>query len=158
MVIQVFYLSLYNKIKDMINRIKRFFKRLKLKFYIATVKGKGFFPTETKEEISPYEKTCFLICLKMIKHINTKFMIAPVSNKRYLENKEMDIFITMLDGRIDLTNHIYHYDVKLAKRDWERIIYIFDVEAEKRRVQHEEKVNSQIKNSLHTVLERISNL
>jgi len=141
----------------MVKRIIRFFRRIKLRFYIATVKGKGFFPSEAQEEISPYEKTCFLICLKMIKHKNTKFMIAPMSNKRYLENKEMDIFITMIDGRIDLTNHIYHYDVKLSKRDWERITYIFDVETEKRRSQHEEKVNSQIKNSLHTVLERISN-
>lgn len=141
----------------MTKRIIRFFNRLKLRFYIAIVKGKGFFPSEVQEEISPYEKTCFLICLKMIKHKNTKFMIAPMSNKRYLENKEMDIFITMIDGRIDLTNHIYHYDVKLSKRDWERITYIFDVETEKRRSQHEEKVNSQIKNSLHTVLERISN-
>jgi hypothetical protein len=85
-------------------------------------------------------------------------MIAPVSNKRYVENKSMDIFITMMDGSIDLTNHVYHYNVKLSKRDWERISFIFDNETEKRRLNYEDLINSQIKNSLHNVLERISNL
>jgi hypothetical protein len=85
-------------------------------------------------------------------------MIAPMSNKRYIENKEMGLFITMDNGRVDLTNHVYHYSVKLTKRDWERITQIFDGETEKRRLNYEEKINSQIKNSLHSVLERISNL
>jgi hypothetical protein len=138
-------------------RIERFLKRLKLKLYIWTTKGAGSFATQ-EEEISSYEKTCFLICLKTIKHKNTKFMIAPMSQKRYLENKDMDIFITINDGRIDLTNHIYHYDVKLSKRDWERITYVFDTETEKRRLNYEDTINSQIKNSLHSVLERVSNL
>jgi hypothetical protein len=138
-------------------RIERFLKRLKLKLYIWTTKGVGSFATQ-EEEISSYEKTCFLICIKTIKHKNTKFMIAPMSQKRYLENKDMDIFITINDGRIDLTNHIYHYDVKLSKRDWERITYVFDMETEKRRLKYEDIINSQIKNSLHNILERVSNL
>jgi hypothetical protein len=137
----------------MMKKIIRFFKRLKLKFYIWS--KKNGIPT-IDEETTVYEKTCFLICLKMIKHSGTKFMIAPMSNKRYIENKEMALFITMDDGRVDLTNHVYHYSVKLTKRDWERITHIFDVEAEKRRLNYEEIINSQIKNSLHNVLKRIS--
>jgi hypothetical protein len=140
----------------MIKRIVRFFRRLKLRFYLLGKKGKIFKTYE--EEVSSYEKTCFQICLKTIKHPSTKFMIAPMSNKRYIENKEMDIFITMDYSRIDLTNHVYHYSVKLNNRDWERITYIFDVETEKRRLNYEDIINSQIKNSLHNVLERISNL
>jgi hypothetical protein len=139
----------------MTKRIKRFFKRLKLRFYIWTKKDSMFRTYE--EETTSYEKTCFQICLRMIKHPATKFMIAPMSNKRYIENKEMDLFITMDHSRIDLTNHIYHYSVKLTNRDWERITYVFDVETEKRRLKYEETINSQIKNSLHNVLERISN-
>jgi hypothetical protein len=99
-----------------------------------------------------------MICLKVIKHPKTKFMIAPMSSKRYMENKELDIFITMDCTRIDLTNHVYHYSVKLSNRDWERVTQIFDTETEKRRLNYEDTVNSQIKNSLHNVLERISNL
>ena len=141
----------------MTKRIKRFFRRLKLKFYLWIKKGEFIAPTYV-EESSSYEKTCFQICLKVIKHPETKFMIAPMSNKRYVENKSMDIFITMYDNAIDLTNHVYHYNVKLGKRDWERITFIFDSETEKRRLNYEDLINSQIKNSLHNVLERISNL
>ena len=141
----------------MTKRIKRFFKRLKLKFYLWSKKGEFIAPTYV-EESSSYEKTCFQICLKVIKHPETKFMIAPMSNKRYVENKSMDIFITMYDNAIDLTNHVYHYNVKLGKRDWERITFIFDSETEKRRLNYEDLINSQIKNSLHNVLEKISNL
>jgi hypothetical protein len=137
-------------------RVKRFFNRLKLRFYLWS-KGNKFAPTYV-EEVSSYEKTCFHICLKMIKHPSTKFMIAPMSNKRYIENKEMDLFITMDYGTVNLTNHVYHYNVKLSKRDWERVTYVFDLEAEKRRLNYEDTVNSQIKNSLHNVLKRISNL
>lgn len=137
--------------------IKRVFKRLKLKIYLWGRNGNSFIPTYEEDTIS-YEKTCFQICLKVIKHPETKFMIAPMSNKRYIENKSMDIFITMNDGIVDLTNHVYHYNVKLSKRDWERVSFIFDNETEKRRLNYENSINSQIKNSLHNVLERISNL
>ena len=137
-------------------RLFRFFRRLKLRFYIWMKKGKVI-PTY-EDEMTSYEKTCFMICLKVIKHPTTKFMIAPMSNKRYIENKELDIFITMDSNRVDLTNHVYHYSVKLNNRDWERVTQIFDLETEKRRLNYEDIVNSQIKNSLHNVLERISNL
>jgi hypothetical protein len=137
-------------------KLFRFFRRLKLRFYIWLKKGRTL-PTY-EEEVTTYEKTCFMICLKVIKHPSTKFMIAPMSSKRYMENKELDIFITMDYTRIDLTNHVYHYSVKLSNRDWERVTQIFDIETEKRRLSYEDTVNSQIKNSLHNVLERISNL
>jgi len=142
------------KLEHMKKKFIRFFKRLKLKFYLWT-KRSGIKTFE--EETITYEKTSFLICLKMIKHPETKFMIAPMSNKRYLENKDMDLFITMDDGRIDITNHVYHYSVKLSKRNWERVTYVFDLETEKRRLDYEGIINSQIKNSLHSVLKRISN-
>jgi hypothetical protein len=141
----------------MTKSIKRFFKRLKLKFYLWGRTGNSLVPTYEPESNS-YEKTCFNICLKVIKHPKTKFDIAPKSNKRYVENKDMDIFITMFDGEIDITNIVCPYHVKLNKRDWERITFIFDGEAEKRRANYENLRNSQIKNSLEDVLERISNL
>jgi hypothetical protein len=68
----------------------------------------------------------------------------------------MDLFITMDSNRVDLTNHIYHYSVKLNNRDWERVTKIFDQETEKRRLKYEDTIKSQIKNSLHKVLEKVS--
>ena len=138
------------------NRVKRFLSRLKIKFYIWSKKSSGIIPTYQDETLS-YEKTCFKICLKIIQHRDTEFMIAPMSDKRYLKNDAMGIFITMTDHRIEITNHVYNYNVKLFNRDWQRITYIFDTEADKRRIDYENEINSQITNSLHSILERISN-
>ena len=84
-------------------------------------------------------------------------MIAPMSDKRYLKNDDMGIFITMSERRVEITNHVYNYNVKLTERDWERLSYIFDTETDKRRLDYESEVNSQITNSLHSILERVSN-
>jgi hypothetical protein len=113
-------------------------------------------PTYQEESVT-YEKTCFKICLKVIHHRDTEFMIAPMSDKRYLKNDDMGIFITMTDRRVEITNHVYNYNVKLSDRDWQRLTYIFDTETDKRRLNYESEVNSQITNSLHNILERVSN-
>ena len=138
------------------NRIKRFFSRLKLKMYLWTKTSSKIIPTY-QEEGPSYEKTCFKICLKVIHHRDTEFMIAPMSDKRYLKNDDMGIFITMTERRVEITNHVYNYNVKLSDRDWQRITFIFDTETDKRRLNYESEVNSQITNSLHNILERVSN-
>ena len=113
-------------------------------------------PTYQEENVT-YERTCFKICLKVIQHNNTEFMIAPMSDKRYLKNDDMGIFITMTDRRVEITNHVYNYNVKLSTRDWQRLTNIFDTEADKRRLNYEQVINSQITNSLHDILVRVSN-
>jgi hypothetical protein len=141
---------------DMKIRIKRFFSRIKLRLYLWTKGSSKIVPTFQEESLS-YEKTCFKICLKVIQHRDTEFMIAPVSEKRYLKNEDMKIFITLTDRRVEITNHVYNYNVKLNLRDWQRLTYIFDGEADKRRLNYENEVNSQITNSLHNILDQISN-
>ena len=134
-------------------KLQRFIKRLKLKFYLKMI-NTSIAPS-IQEDVTPYEKDCFKICLKMINHIDSEFMIAPVSNKKYIRNDSVDIFITFYDNRVELTDHEYHYEVKLSQRNWSRLNYIYNRETEKRIVKMENKVNSQIKNSLHDVLTRI---
>jgi hypothetical protein len=111
---------------------------------------------KTYEEVEPHEKTGFKICIKLISDKDSDFMIAPMSQKRFIVNEKLNIFIIIDYGRVEITNHIFHYDVKLSIRDYERLIYIYDTETEKRRVNTEKEVKSNIKNSLETVLERLT--
>ena len=111
-----------------------------------------------EDDIVTYEKTCFKICLKLISHSDSEFMIAPMSGKRYIRNNELSIFITMDFGRVEITNHVFNYNVKLLNRDWERLVYIFDTETEKRRLEMEKDVSSNIKNSLDHVLDRLNKI
>ena len=137
--------------------MKNFFryitKRMKHRLYLTT-RGKSL-PT-TDEEIASYEKTCFKICLKLISHSESEFMIAPMSGKRYIRNNELSMFITMDFGRVEITNHVFNYNVKLSNRDWERLVFIFDTETEKRRTEMEKEVSFNIKNSLDHVLDRLN--
>ena len=136
-------------------KIIRFFKRFKMRFYLWS-KSSSLMKTY-QEEVTSYEKTCFKICLKLISNPHSEFMIAPMSNKRYIKNNTFDMFVTMDHGRIEITNHVFNYNVKLSDRDWQRITFIFDTETEKRRSETEQDVSSQIKNSLQHVLEKLEN-
>jgi hypothetical protein len=85
-------------------------------------------------------------------------MIAPMSGKRYIRNEELNMFITLDYGRVEITNHVFNYNVKLLNRDWERLVYIYDTETEKRRNNMEKEVSSNIKNSLEHVLQRLNEI
>jgi len=136
--------------------LKKLLKRIRVKWLLWTKKTSLM--KTYQEEIASYERTCFKICLKLISNPNSEFMIAPMSQKRYIKNEEFEMFITMDFGRVEITNHIFNYNVKLSERDWQRLIYIFDLETEKRRIETEKEVSSQITNSLDKVLERLTNL
>jgi hypothetical protein len=130
----------------------RIFKRLKHRIFLLS-SGRSI--KKLEDDIATYEKTCFKICLKLISHRDSEFMIAPMSGKRYIRNNELSMFITMDFGRVEITNHVFNYNVKLLNRDWERLVYIFDTETEKRRLEMEKEVSSNIKNSLEHVLDRL---
>ena len=77
---------------------KRFIKRFKLQFYLMGKKS----PIHTYEEDAvTYEKTCFKICLKLISNLDSEFMIAPMSGKRYIRNEELNMFITLATSNGD---------------------------------------------------------
>ena len=137
--------------------MKKYFKRILKKFKIrfSTI-GRSSLRKSAPEDVEPYEKTAFKICLKVISHPESEFMIAPMSNKRYIINQELSLFVIIDYGRVEITNHVFHYDVKLTARDYERISYLYDTETEKRRSATEAEVKGNIKNSLIKVYERIS--
>jgi hypothetical protein len=135
--------------------LRKIFKRIKVRWILWTKKTSLMKTYE--EEVASYERTCFKICLKLISNPNSEFMIAPMSQKRYIKNDIFQIFVMMDSHRVEITNHVFNYNVKLSERDWQRLTYIFDTETEKRRMESENEVNSRITHSLDIVLERISN-
>jgi len=106
---------------------------------------------KTYEELELHEKTAFKICVKLISDKDSNFMIAPMSQKRYIINEKLNLFVLLDWGRVEITNHVFHYDVKLSTRDNERITYLYDMETEKRRNKTEVMVKSNIKNTLDKV-------
>lgn len=135
--------------------MKKFFLRIFKRIKVRLSKIGRSSALKTYEEIEPYEKTAFKICVKMISHPKSDFMIAPLSNKRFIINEELNLFIVIDFGRVEITNHVFHYDVKLSGRDFERISYLYDNETEKRRTAVEVEVKGNIQNSLTKVYDKI---
>jgi len=110
---------------------------------------------KTYEEVELHEKTAFKICVKLISYKDSDFMIAPMSQKRFIINEKLNLFIIIDYGRVEITNHVFHYDVRLSNRDFERVTYLYDTETEKRRSNTEITIKSNIKNTLDKVYEAI---
>ena len=96
------------------------------------------------------------ICRKLIAHPDSTFLIAPLSHKRYIKNDSLGVFIVLSNNRINITNHIYNYDVNLTQIISDKLNNMFDNKVESLRLEFETEIKSQIKHSLTTILERLS--
>lgn len=106
--------------------------------------------------IDENSKICLNICRKLIKDKNSKFLIAPISGKKYIKNSELGLFVIMDGGKISITNHVYHYDIYLDMKEWEKISKIYDARTESDRQVYENEIHSQIEFSLQSILDKVA--
>lgn len=104
---------------------------------------------------SKYEKDCISICKTLITKEDTVLLFAPLSNKRYIRNEKKQIFVVLEGHSVKVINHVYSYTVFLEQPSWVSITGIFDNELEKRRVEFEKEITSNIKHSLQNILQNI---
>jgi len=135
-------------------KLRKLFRRLYVKWRLKT-KYK-WLQNETK--ISETETLCLSICRSMISHANSKFLIAPLSMVRYIKNEDLGLFVILDERNISITNHVYHYDVRVCQRDWDRITTMYDGKTEKIRKEYEDEIMTQIKFSLKNIHDRIKSL
>jgi hypothetical protein len=133
--------------------VRQFFKRISVKFNRWERQHSIF---QTKEDVTDYENTCMSICRNLIKNSKSKFAIAPLSEKKYIINEDLGIFVVIQDFKIEITNHVYHYEVKLGKRNTERIHNMFNKKSDKIRLEYEAKIKSQVSFSLEEILKKVS--
>ena len=127
------------------------FKRLYVKWSLWT-RYRGFTPIY---KLTDNQRICLSICRSLINHPNSKFLSAPLSGERYIKNSKLGLFVIFDDRHISVTNHIYHYDVTLYEREWDRLTKMYDNKTEVIRQQYKEEVTSQIKHSLRAILSKI---
>jgi hypothetical protein len=135
--------------------MKKLFNRFYKRFKVRLNKIGRSSSMKTYEEVELHEKTAFKICVKLISDKDSDFMIAPMSQKRFIINEKLNLFIIIDYGRVEITNHVFHYDVRLSNRDFERVTYLYDTETEKRRSNTEITIKSNVKNTLDKVYEAI---
>lgn len=135
--------------------IKLWFKRLRKRLFIRLKKfERNMF--KDNFEYTGYEVICTAIVRKMINHRDTKYTIAPLSGKRYLVNKTLDIFVIMEDSKVEITNHVYHYVITLPKKNMEKLVNQYDKKVDEERLMYENQIKSQIDNTLHKIYDKIN--
>jgi hypothetical protein len=131
--------------------MRHFFRKTRLKIYL---KFRGI----TRIKMSSVDKNeikSSAICRRLISHPDSKFLIAPLSQKRYIKNDPLGMFIVLSNNRINITNHIYNYDVNLSPAISDKLNDMFDNKVELLRQTFETEIKSQIKHSLTTILEKL---
>lgn len=132
--------------------LKRLFKRMRIKLYIKL--KNSFRPNISL--IDENEKKSSAICRKLISHPNSQFLIAPLSHKRYIRNEPLGMFIVLSDNRINITNHVYNYDVNLTPIVGNKLNDMFDKKVDSQRLEFESEIKSQIRHSLTTILDKLT--
>jgi hypothetical protein len=132
--------------------IASFFRRRYAKMKIWIKKQSQINQRENYEN----EKIVLTICRKLINHPTSKFLIAPLSGKRYIRNTDLELFIIIDYNKISVTNHVYHYDVFVKQEDLTRVTRMYDNRTERDREVYETEIRSQIVYSLSNVLSKIN--
>ena len=99
---------------------------------------------------------CKFIFRNVLRHTNSVYEIAPLSEHRIIENKKLGIFIILDDKKITIINHVCYYsNIPLTDRDWKKMYSMYDNKVQKNRMQRIEQMKSQVEHSLSKLKNKI---
>jgi hypothetical protein len=133
--------------------MKRLFKNIQVKYLKFMRDGLN---QKKTDDLTSYEQKAMSIFRKMLRHKDSKFTIAPLSGKKYIVNQELGIFIMIEDSFLEITNHIYHYEIKLQYSSSTKLHKLFNTRVEEDAISYEKEIKSNIKMSLDTILTKVS--
>lgn len=134
-------------ISDLLHKLKRKIQ----KKYISLVRALQY----QNNQKTIYEYECISICKKLINKDDSILLTTPISNKKYIRNEENDIFVILDSNNVQVINHIYSYNVLLSDKSWEFLTSHFNNEVERRRIEFEREITSNIQHSLKNILTKL---
>ena len=111
---------------------------------------------DPKPPITDEEKFCLKITKKLIENESSVLTLAPLSQKRFIKNDELRMFIMIENRVVNIVNHIYSYTLVIEDIDaYKEIISEFDNKLDTIRISLEKEFRMNIQNSLKNILESI---
>jgi len=141
---------LQKTLKTITKRVKKTCKRMYVRSVLFSRKM-----NERGQQVSDTQKYIMSIARMAINHPDTDFEVEYESGKRYLKNDTIGLYIIFYKARIEITNHVYHYDVIVTDRNWARISKLYNDVTKKRILGYEEAIMSNVKNSLSLIYEKM---
>lgn len=118
-----------------------------------------------KEKFDPHypitqeEIFCAKICMALIDLPGSSLTMSPISYKRFIKNKDKNIFVIIENRQISLINHVYGYNLVIEDDDlYSNIIKKFDNTLEQKRLKLENEMRENIQHSLQVILEKITSV
>jgi hypothetical protein len=134
------------------NKVVGYIPRLLFKIYLSL--KERFDPTPP---IPEEEKITIDICSKLLDDPNSKLTIAPLVNKRFVKNKEKDMYIVIHEHTINLINHVYSYSIYVSdSQSYVDIVNKFDKMLDEERLKLEEEIKNNIQHSLSSILNKLN--
>lgn len=135
--------------------MRKFFGRLIKRFKLKTIIRYNRMFSYNPKYYTSNEVKSSAIFRKLINHPNSTFLIAPLSNQRYIKNEKLGIFLLLTNMRLNITNHVYNYDIDINEVLSCKLQRMFDEKVELIRQEFELEMKSQIQHSLKKILEKL---
>jgi hypothetical protein len=108
---------------------------------------------DPKPPITEEEKYCLEITKKLITKENSILTLAPLSQKRFIKNDELQMFIMIENRVINIINHIYSYTLVIEDVDaYQEVINQFDDKLDSIRISLETEFRTNVQSSLKNIL------
>lgn len=128
-------------------------KRILVKMYIKWFK-KSYMHIYTLK--SEYEPLAINICRRAIQKEGVKLLVCPITNKRYIQNENIENYIIISEDKIDIINHQYSYNIPICLKTYKTISLIFDGHVGEMRDKMEKEIRSNISFSLEHIYKRLT--
>lgn len=116
-----------------------------------------FSPKQIEIEQKKYAGMCMTIAKKLICKEDSILLFTPITQKYYIHNYELGIYMVIDNGVLSVTNHSYSYEVKLTGKNERILTKKFERELETRADKMDIEILSQIKESLINAYNQINN-
>ena len=130
--------------------MKKTFRKLLLNYLIWLNRK-----IQPKVNFNDNEKTASSICRKLINHEDSRFLIAPLSQKRCIKNESLQMFVIIQEDRINISNQIYNCDITISSQMREKLVKLFDNKVEEVRIKFENDIHRKVQHSLKKILEKL---
>lgn len=130
--------------------------------YVPKILFKIYLKLKEKFDISPPTPEEVLysieICQKLVELPESVLSYTPLSDKRFIKNEKLGMFVVIAGRTINVINHSYSYTVYIEENDrYASALKVFDSAMERHRKSLEDEISSNIQHSLKKILENISN-
>ena len=107
-------------------------------------------------EQKKYESLCVNVAKSLIRSSESILIMTPKTNKYYIKNEKLGVYLVISDSVLSVTNHKYSYEIKLTPKNERKLVNVFDNELEKRGEIYDTEMILQIKESLTDIYNKIS--